>query len=678
MVALDEQVPYQALYRRFRPQRFTEVLGQGHVTRALRAAVRDGRVAHAYLFSGPRGTGKTSTARILAMALNCQSPEDGEPCGRCESCVAVRQGTSLDVQELDSATNRGIDEMRDLLSRVALGSPGRWKVYIVDEVHQITSAAAAALLKTLEEPPAHVIFVLATTDPQKVLDTIRSRTQHFEFRLLGAETLTSLLSQVAQHASIDLTAEAIDLVVRRGHGSARDALSALDQVAAGGTVEDDSGTVSGIVAAIVERDAGSALVRVAEAAAAGLDARRLGTELLEYLRNGFLATRAPALVLLSEAARAEVESQARELGPAALVRSMDLIGEALIDMRDSADPRTTLEVALVRLAAVEVDDSRTALVERIERLERALAAGDGVASSAAVAGHGSAPGQAPTLAETPTSTGPPPAVTVASTTSPSATSPSAGTPTMPAHPAPAGRPSPAAAGPSSLGPPPPLPRPGRGSPPPRPQVPGAPAPSGAADPGRPSRGPSRPAPASDRPPAVPAGASAAHPPARPPAGRPAAPGGAVPSREDLTVAWGDRILPGLRPAVKVYVASGRFLPSEDGTAVYAVPDRGLLARAETSRGDVEAALAAHFGRPVPLRLVLDDGSTGGALTAGGAAPAGAARPDESQGDPGSRYEEAPEDPSDYDWAEMEEAPGAVVSPEQRLLDAFPGAEEVQP
>ena len=184
---------YQALYRRFRPQRFADVLGQEHVTRALRGAVRDGKVAHAYLFSGPRGTGKTSTARILAMALNCEHPEDGEPDGTCASCVAIRRGSSLDVQELDSATNRGIDEMKDLLSRVSLGTPGRWKVYIIDEVHQLTPQAASALLKTLEDPPSHVIFVLATTDPQKVMPTIRSRTQHFEFRLLGSDVLGKLL-----------------------------------------------------------------------------------------------------------------------------------------------------------------------------------------------------------------------------------------------------------------------------------------------------------------------------------------------------------------------------------------------------------------------------------------------------------------------------------------------------
>src|SRR5213075_137529 len=180
---------YQSLYRKYRPQSPGEVLGQEHVVRALVGAINEGRVAHAYLFSGPRGTGKTSTARILAKVLNCTNVQDGEPCGVCDSCVQVQRGGSLDVVELDAASNRKLDEMRDLLSRVALGTPGRWKVYIIDEVHQLTSDASSALLKTLEEPPGHVVFVLATTDPQKVLPTIKSRTQHFEFRLLPRDVL---------------------------------------------------------------------------------------------------------------------------------------------------------------------------------------------------------------------------------------------------------------------------------------------------------------------------------------------------------------------------------------------------------------------------------------------------------------------------------------------------------
>src|SRR5438067_6350718 len=217
--------PWKSLYRRYRPQRFGEVRGQDHVTRTLRNEVRDGRVTHAYLFSGPRGTGKTSTARILAKALNCAAPVDGEPDGTCASCVAIAEGSSLDVHELDAASNNGVDAIRDLVARAALGTPGRWKVYIVDEVHMLSTPASNALLKTLEEPPGHVVFVLATTDPQKVLPTIRSRTQHFEFRLLRGEVLADLVRDVNARAGLGVSTEAIDLVVRRGKGSARDALS---------------------------------------------------------------------------------------------------------------------------------------------------------------------------------------------------------------------------------------------------------------------------------------------------------------------------------------------------------------------------------------------------------------------------------------------------------------------
>src|SRR3954467_6332161 len=193
---------YQTLYRRYRPRRFSDVRGQEHVVRALRNAVREDRVGHAYLFSGPRGTGKTSTARILAKALNCEHLDGGEPDGTCDSCLSIDAGTSYDVQELDAASNNKVEEVRELISRVALGSPGRTKVYILDEVHMLTPAASAALLKTLEEPPDHVVFVLATTDPQKGLPTIRSRTQHYEFRLLGADELADHVRYVIADAGL--------------------------------------------------------------------------------------------------------------------------------------------------------------------------------------------------------------------------------------------------------------------------------------------------------------------------------------------------------------------------------------------------------------------------------------------------------------------------------------------
>ena len=364
-----DDAPYQSLYRRFRPSTFGEVRGQDHVVLALRNAVRDGRVAHAYLFSGPRGTGKTSTARILAKALNCTDLHDGEPCGACASCVEIAKGTSLDVHELDAASNNGVEAMRDLVSRAALGTPGRQKVYIVDEVHMLSTPASNALLKTLEEPPAHVVFVLATTDPQKVLPTIRSRTQHFEFRLLGPETLGDLLNDVRRQAHLDVPDEALDLAVRRGRGSARDALSVLDQVVASDSVDDDLPELDEVVEALAERDVGRALVAVAHLASAGYSPQQLAGDLVDHLRQGFLTLVAPDLVAISETERDARSSQAERVGLAALVRSMEVLGEAQVSMRDAPDPRVTLEVALVRLAHPEADDSPEALLVRIERLE---------------------------------------------------------------------------------------------------------------------------------------------------------------------------------------------------------------------------------------------------------------------------------------------------------------------
>ncbi|MDX6275850.1 MAG: polymerase subunit gamma/tau, partial [Frankiales bacterium] len=225
---------YQSLYRRYRSQRWSELKGQDHVSQTLRNAVREGRVSHAYLFSGPRGTGKTSSARILAKALNCANPDEGEPCGVCDSCVGITEGRSLDVVELDAASNRGVDAMRELVSRAALGTPGRWKVYIVDEVHMLTTDASTTLLKTLEEPPAHVIFVLATTEPQKVLPTIRSRTQHFEFRLLPLDLLTQHLKWVAADDGLDVAepqlAASRRLLAEHGNCSSATVLLVLEEL----------------------------------------------------------------------------------------------------------------------------------------------------------------------------------------------------------------------------------------------------------------------------------------------------------------------------------------------------------------------------------------------------------------------------------------------------------------
>ncbi len=598
-----EPAEYQSLYRRYRPQRFADVLGQDHVTRALRNAVREGRVGHGYLFSGPRGTGKTSTARILAKALNCEKLDDGEPCGTCDSCLAVQSGTSFAVIELDAASNNGVDAMRDLISRAALGTAGLRKVYIVDEVHMLSTAAANTLLKTLEEPPRHVVFVLATTDPQKVLPTIRSRVQHFEFHLLGADVLAGLVKAVNADAGLALTDDDLDRVVRRGSGSARDVLSALDQAAVLGGAEDEVPVAAEVAEALCERETSRALAAVAAGVAAGRDPRRLAEEVLAHLRDAFLASRAPSLVDRPAAEVGALADQAIRLGTAATVRAMETVGTALADMRDALDPRITLEVALVRLTAPEADTSPGALVERIERLERRLAA------SAA--------------------TNPVPAGTVAAPAPP--------TP-APAPPLPVPAPAPPPARPAP-GPPPP----GRGAlgsyrndaaagrsspPPPRHHTEGRP----------PDGDPEVAAP--PEPPGV----------VPPPVGDAA---GRLPSRDELTKAWGDSVLPGLRGRAKALYMVGRFVAVTDGVAEFALPNATHRDQCRPLQADVEAALAAHFARSVPLRLVVD-----------APPPASPSAPD-------------PSDDEEISLDDLRDAPAEPASLADRLKSAFPGAEEVE-
>jgi DNA polymerase-3 subunit gamma/tau len=366
---------YQALYRRYRSKRFSELRGQDHVVRALRTAVAEGRVGHAYLFSGPRGTGKTSTARILAKVLNCESPVDGEPDGTCPNCVAVDDGRIVDwLLELDAASNNGVANIRELIERIPLGTSGNRKVVILDEVHMLSPGASNALLKSLEEPPSHVVFILCTTDPQRVLPTIRSRTQHFEFHLLEADVLADHVRYVIADAGLDLGDDAVDHVVRQGGGSARDALSALDQVSAMGGVVEQPQPIEAILEALAEHDAGAALVAVAEATAAGRDARTLGEALITRLRDAFLAAMHAPDRHLPAADLAKAEALGGRLGAAGLTRALEVLGEALVELAKKPDPRIVLEVALVRLCRPDADRSLDAILERLDRLERAQGA----------------------------------------------------------------------------------------------------------------------------------------------------------------------------------------------------------------------------------------------------------------------------------------------------------------
>lgn len=362
----------QSLYRRFRPRKFSELYGQEHIVRALRNAVINGREGQAYLFSGPRGTGKTTTARILAKVLNCENPIDGEPCCECDSCKAVELGTSYDVLELDAASNNGVQEIRDIIEAAALTSPGRHRVFILDEVHMLTRAAEAALLKTLEEPPAQVVFVLATTDPQKVSETIRSRVQHLQFHLLPIDELEKYVRFVIEKAELDVDDEGIAHVLRQGGGSARDTLSALELVAAGGGEPEDAQHTEEIVRAIVDRNHGEALAAVARAMQQGRDAHTYAEDIVRLMRNCFLSLMSPELVQLPAARIAELTGYARDLGVQRIVRIMEVLGSTMVEMRHAPDSRLLLEVAVVQLAAPSFDDSNENLLARISQLEEAV------------------------------------------------------------------------------------------------------------------------------------------------------------------------------------------------------------------------------------------------------------------------------------------------------------------
>jgi DNA polymerase-3 subunit gamma/tau len=607
--------PFVSLYRRFRPGQFEELRGQDHVVRALQSAVRDDRVSHAYLFSGPRGTGKTSSARILAKALNCEAPVDGEPCGVCTSCVEITQGSSLNVHELDAASNNGVDAMRDLVAHAGLGTPGRWKVYIVDEVHMLSTAAANALLKTLEEPPSHVVFVLATTDPQKVPPTIRSRTQHLEFRLLGAETLHNLLESINEEAGLHVDEQALEAAVRRGRGSARDALSALDQVVASGSADAARPELAAVIDALADGDVSQVLVALSALLAGGWGPQQLGTELIDDLRQVFLAALAPELCTVSGPSLQRFRSVAEAMGLARVVRSMEILGHALVDMREAPDAQVVLEIAAVRAVRPDLDSGMEALSERVSVLERSQSG-------------------APAFPR------------------PGATAPRAGAP-APATPAvPASDPTPEA----SEAPRPPAEvarRPSLGAvqrskdaaaPPPAPETtataPAAPAPS----------------------------------PQTPPA--PAAPTGASPplDRDSLTEAWGDGILQGLPARAKARYASGRFVAVDDQGVHFALPNAAHREQCAEQKPVVEKALSDHFGTKVTLVLDIDD--TGTPPAAGpGPSPAASSR----SGGRAATAQAPPVDEDEYvDPSELidDTVSDQASAAEARLLHAFPGASEV--
>ncbi|MEU4641096.1 DNA polymerase III subunit gamma and tau [Micromonospora sp. NPDC023814] len=412
-----------ALYRKYRPRTFAEVIGQEHVTEPLSQALRSGRLNHAYLFSGPRGCGKTSSARILARSLNCEQGPTPEPCGQCESCrsLATDGAGSIDVIEIDAASHGGVDDARELREKAFFApARSRFKIYVIDEAHMVSSAGFNALLKLVEEPPEYVKFIFATTEPEKVLGTIKSRTHHYPFRLMPPKVLRPYLEQLCEAEGVAVEPAVFPLVVRAGGGSARDSLSVLDQLIAGAGPEGvtypraaallgvtDAALIDEMCDALAAGDGAAAYATVDRVAEAGHDPRRFASDLLERLRDLIVLQQVPdaAAKGLIDGPTDQIErmaAQAQRLGPGTLSRCADIVHNGLVEMRGTTAPRLLLELICARMLLPGADDTTGGLLQRLERMERRLTLAGTDAPPAAAGPAPAAP--APVRPDTPAAT----------------------------------------------------------------------------------------------------------------------------------------------------------------------------------------------------------------------------------------------------------------------------------
>lgn len=380
---------YIALYREWRPKTFHEIIGQDHLTRTLKNQIKQGRVAHAYLFCGTRGTGKTTTAKVLAKAVNCLHPKDGEPCGQCEICTAIDDGSIMDVIEIDAASNNGVDNIRELRDDVKyLPSKCRFKVYIIDEVHMLSTAAFNALLKTLEEPPAHVVFILATTEFHKVPATIVSRCQRFDFKRIKLHDIIARLKRVCDDAGVDVDEKALAVIARSADGAMRDALSILDQcISLGGSsvAYDDVLSILGITTdeylfiiadSIAAGNAPKCIMLIDELITGGKDVYQFIKDLTLHFRNLLICRmgdNALDILNVSEEVFREMRSQTKKFSTESILRNINILSASETDAKWVSQPRIILETAVLRMCKRELGTDVDSLLERIAKLEDALA-----------------------------------------------------------------------------------------------------------------------------------------------------------------------------------------------------------------------------------------------------------------------------------------------------------------